>query len=120
MNAAIVEHIQQLELKLLHTNWQKTSDQLESLLAPEFEEISHNGQVSSRPEVIHWLLSKNPNDKWSLTNFKIKILSPDLVLAIYHAKKIDNTNSNGSIRSSIWQRDANGWNLLFHQASKQS
>ena len=122
MDQDITAHVLQLEQKLLHTDWQQTPDLLESLLAPEFEEIGSYGECSSRAEVLDWLLNKNPSEQWLLDNFRIKRLSNILVLAIYHAKKktTQNINSNGSIRSSIWRQDENHWTLVFHQATKKA
>jgi hypothetical protein len=122
MKGRLVDQIKQLELKLLHTDMKATPSLLDTLLAQEFEEIGSNGHVSTRQEVVDWLLNKDPNDRWSLTDFRVKELSPDFVLAIYHARKISDHDgaSKGSIRSSIWKYDGHRWKMVFHQASKLS
>jgi len=121
MNNAITDEIRRLELKLLHSDMNVMPSLLDTLLTKEFEEIGDNGAVSSRQEVVDWLLTKNPQDRWSLTDFKVRELSDDLVLAIYHVEKIvgqKNIVSKGSIRSSIWKHNTQGWQMVFHQASK--
>ncbi len=121
MNDAITDQIRRLEFKLLHSDMKVRPSLLDVLLAEEFEEIGGHGAVSSRQEVVGWLLNKNPQDRWSLTDFRVRELSIDLVLAIYRAEKIvekKNIVSKGSIRSSIWKHNTQGWQMVFHQASK--
>lgn len=121
MNDAIIDQIRRLEFKLLHSDMKVTPSLLDTLLAKEFEEIGGNGAVSSRQEVADWLLNKNPQNRWSLTDFRVKELSADLVLAIYRAEMVvgqKNIVSKGSIRSSIWKHNTQGWQMVFHQASK--
>lgn len=93
---------------------------LDELLAQDFEEIGSVGLVSNRAEVIHWLVNKEKDVRWSLTDFRVRRLSADLVLAIYKAVKVDHTvnTSAGSIRSSIWQQTPQGWKIVFHQGTK--
>ena len=121
MNDAITDQIRRLEFKLLHSDMKVMPSLLDALLAKEFEEIGGNGAVSSRQEVADWLLNKNPQIRWSLTDFRVRELSADLVLAIYHAEMVvdqKNIVSKGSIRSSIWKHNTQGWQMVFHQASK--
>lgn len=120
-NEAITDQIKRLELQLLHSDSTVLPSLLAMLLAKEFEEIGGHGGVATRQDVVDWLLNKNPEDRWLLTDFRVKELSADLVLAIYHAEKIAgqrNTASKGSVRSSIWRRNTQGWQMVFHQATK--
>lgn len=121
MNNAITDQFRRLEFKLLHSDMKATSSLLDTLLAKEFEEIGDNGVINSRQEVVNWLLNKNSQDRWSLSEFKVRELSADLILTIYHAEKIvgqKNVVSKGSLRSSIWKHNTQGWQMVFHQASK--
>jgi len=115
----MTEQIKRLEEKLLHSDVAANRSILDELLADDFEEIGSNGKISSRQQVIDWLVSKDKNMRWTLLDFSVRQLAPDLVLAIYRAKKTDaNHPSNGSQRSSLWQRNDNHWQMIFHQASK--
>ena len=114
------EQIKALEEKLLHSDMAANPNLLDELLCIDFEEIGNTGHVSSRDEVIDWLISKEQNSRWSLTNFRIKPLTANLVLAIYLAKQISGQrkSSHGSLRSSIWQHDGSSWKMIFHQGTK--
>lgn len=118
----LVKKIQGLEERLLHEDMRENPLLLDELLAETLVEIGYSGDMSSREEVIDWLLNKPKNDRWSLSNFCVNLLSPDIVLAVYQAQKIDNSEraSAVSTRSSIWKRHGLQWKLIFHQASKSA
>ena len=117
---SIKEHIKNLEEKLLHSDIRKNSKILNELLSDDFEEIGSIGKTSSREEVINWLVTKEKNIKWSLSEFRVRELAPNLVLAIYRAHKNEhqNSSSKGSIRSSIWKLCSGKWKMIFHQGTK--
>lgn len=117
---SITAHIKRLELKLLTTDWQADPALINELLSGDFEEISSNGQIGTRDDIINWLLNKDNCIQWSLVDFRIKVLADDLVLAIYVARKLNDTNnvSSGSVRTSVWKYQGGHWKMLFHQASK--
>lgn len=117
----IADHIQQLELKLLHQDWSQNPKFIDELLSLDFEEIDANGTAHCRDDVVQWLLQKDKTQRWALLNFRVKVLSDDCVLAIYSACKENDavTTANRSIRTSIWHLQNNQWKMIFHQASKQ-
>ena len=112
--------IKALEETLLHADMQADPLLLDELLAEEFEEIGSAGVISSRQEVVKWLVNKNKDDRWLLSDFRVSVLSSDVVLAVYQAQKISECvhASQASMRSSIWKRHGSSWKLVFHQASK--
>jgi hypothetical protein len=114
----IKNHIKKLEEHLLHTEVRKNSTILNELLSDEFEEIGSDGKISTREEVIEWLVNKEKNTTWSLNDFKIKELSPELILATYITIKKDQSNSSRSIRTSIWKMISGNWKMIFHQGTK--
>lgn len=116
----IENKIKELEEKLLHSDVRANPEILKQLLSDEFEEIGSNGKISSREDVINWLLNKEKNISWSLSDFRIKKITSDIVISIYRARKIiSNDNvSNGSMRSSIWKFSDSQWKMIFHQGTK--
>ena len=116
----ISEFIKQLELKLLHTDPKTDPALIDDVISDAVEEITSSGQVSSRNDVVNWLLNKDSHIQWSLSDFRIKALTDDLVMAIYTAQKLNDPDSasKGSMRTSIWKRQGNNWKMIFHQVSK--
>jgi hypothetical protein len=111
-------HIKELEERLLHTDVRKNSIILTELLSDDFEEVGSDGEISTREEVIEWLINKEKNIKWSLNDFRIKELSPELIVATYIAIKDNQSNSTRSIRSSILKNFSGNWKMIFHQGTK--
>jgi hypothetical protein len=116
----IKNHIKSLEYKLLHSDFDKNPEIIDELLSQSFEEIGVFGKISSRKEVIFWLLKKDKDMKWTLNDFKTRELTPDLVLATYQANSlgIDGVSTKGSIRSSVWRLCSSHWKIIFHQATQ--
>lgn len=116
----IKEHIKKLEEKLLHSDVRRNPEILKELLDEDFEEIGSIGKASTREEVINWLVTKEKNIKWTLNEFRIRELAPDLVLAIYTATVNEHQKnvSKGSLRSSIWKLNDANWKMIFHQGTK--
>jgi hypothetical protein len=114
----IKNHIEELEKRLLHTDLRGNLTTLTELLSDDFEEIGSDGKISTREEVVEWLVNKEKNIKWSLNNFAIRKLSPELILATYIAIKENQSDSSGSIRSSIWRNFSGNWKMIFHQGTK--
>ena len=114
------EQIKTLEERLLHSDVSKNPKVLDELLSDDFEELGGNGKVSSRADVIEWLVKKDKDMRWSLCDFRIRELTPDLLVAIYRAVSSGqaNSSSNGSMRSSLWQNFDGQWKMVFHQGTK--
>ena len=117
---SIAEQIKQLELKLLHFDLKTEPELINDLLSHDFEEISQSGKINARRDVVDWLIHKDIHLQWSLNDFRIRMLTDELVMAMYTAQKMNDRNnlSKGSMRTSIWQRQGSAWKMIFHQASK--
>ncbi|UJP05837.1 MAG: nuclear transport factor 2 family protein [Nitrosomonas sp.] len=119
-SSVIAGLIQHLELKLLQSDLTAHPGLIDELLAEDFEEIDNHGQLHSRDDVIGWLRQKDPHRHWVFKDFRVKVLTDNLVLAIYSLQKPGqpDTGSMGSIRTSLWQRHEGHWKMAFHQATK--
>lgn len=116
----LLKHLKSLEEKLLLTDLSVFPETIDELLSECFEEIGHNGLVSSRSEVIDWLIHKDSKIEWQLDDFKLREITPELVLVNYREQVKNNPNldAKGSMRSSLWQCDNDRWQMIFHQATK--
>jgi len=114
------QHIKQLEERLLHEDARSNPALLDELLGEEFEEIGVAGRITSRDQVIDWLVNKDKNTKWSLDHFQIRELAPTIIVCLYKATKIDTKESTviSSMRSSIWQLFGDQWKIVFHQGTR--
>ena len=103
--------IEALEQSLLDPSVRQSTAQLNKLIADDFLEFGSSGRVYNKQDCI------KPDDsprKFSVSDFSIKELSKDVMLATY------NTIEDGtvSLRSSIWKRYGDEWQMTFHQGTK--
>ena len=113
-------HIKALEEKLLQTDLKSHPEIIDELLSDDFEEIGDKGKVSSRAEVVSWLMHKDNKIEWVLDEFRVRELSSELALVNYCEKVKNNPNkeSKGALRSSLWRKCDDHWKMIFHQATK--
>ena len=113
--------MQQLEALLLHTDFRTAPQQLEQLLAEDFQEVSPAGNINTREEVIRWLLQKDPVHRWQFSEWQLSELAPTVRLLRYHALQcIPASRSKGALHCSLWCLDQarHCWRLHFHQSTK--
>jgi hypothetical protein len=118
-----MEHLSQqikaLEETLLRRHTPSDREMLQNLLHDDFEEVGASGNIVTKADAIEWLLREDDNAQWSLSGFRIRQLSNELVLATYCAEKTNSANGvvKRSARSSLWKKTASGWAMLFHQGT---
>jgi hypothetical protein len=118
---SMLDVMQQLEQALLHADHRANPAKLEQLLAPDFQEVSPRGTVSSREDVMQWLLQKDPAHRWQWQDWQVQELAPQVCLVRYHAQQcVPASPSKGSLHSSLWRYDQTlqCWRLAFHQSTK--
>ncbi len=113
-------HIKALEEKLLQADLKSYPEIIDELLSEDFEEIGVRGKVSLRAEVVSWLIRKDNKLEWVLDEFRVRELTSELVLVNYREKVKNNSNkeSKGALRSSLWRKCDDQWQMIFHQATK--
>jgi len=113
------ELIQSQEESLLLRHTRTDREKLQRLLHDDFEELGASGNVVTKTDAIEWLLREEDNIQWTLSDFKLRILSGEIVLATYRAHKTDLANKTvkQSLRSSLWIRTGDHWALRFHQGT---
>ena len=100
-----------LEESLLTDGVRADRRRVEALLHPEFSEIGASGRLWSRARM---LASIEPlTNRTTLEVVGVDRLAEDLVLLRWRSR------SRGAVvlRSSLWQRTAQGWQLRFHQGT---
>lgn len=86
---------------------------MNNILSDEFVEIGQSGKFYDKKKVIKTLTVESKHTQYSLSDFNIKVLSPDVVLTLY---RVD-VNESKSMRSSIWKKLDSKWTMVFHQGT---
>lgn len=113
----LTETIRLLEEKLLAPATRRSAVELDELLADDFIEFGRSGNVYDKQAVIG-RIKKEETSRMTLSDFKVVCLAPDIVLATYHAtKKKSDGQKSYSLRSSIWRKAGDKWQMVFHQGT---
>ena len=87
-------------------------DHLEALLADDFAEFGTSGRVYAKHDVLDQLPAQ-PAFESRLYGFALRVLAPNLVLAVYRLRAYEQE----SLRSSIWRHEGGRWRMTFHQGT---
>ena len=105
-----------LELRLLDPRTRRSRADLEALLADDFVEFGSSGRVFDRESIIAAFASET-SIAFEVADFRAVALAPDVVLATYRAIARGVLSSRDSLRSSVWVRRADRWQMIFHQGT---
>lgn len=107
-----------LEKELLKPEVRCSKERVSKLLAKDFIEFCSSGKVYVYEEnqIIDATI-ENEVEQWKISNFKIKKLSEQSILATYILTKVNLKQDRCSLRSSIWQFIDNRWQMSFHQGT---
>lgn len=107
------KHIRQLEERLMHYDL----NELKSILADDFLEFGSSGNQYCKKDQLEAAPKNKPNTEipFTITNFKINLLTPNVVLATY--RTLDKSIMKASLRSSIWRKEEEEWQMVFHQGT---
>lgn len=110
--------LEKLELELLKPKTRKSVKRLSELLAEDFLEIGMTGKRFTKKDILE-ILPKSEDNKYEATDFETKEIAPNTILLTYKAS-VNNTKTNEitlTLRSSIWQKQNNNWQMIFHQGT---
>lgn len=94
-----------------------TRADFEAMTVEEFSEIGASGRHYTRAEVLDVLERRHaspPMEDLCASDFQCRHLAPELYLLTYILVQ-DGTRRTR--RSTIWQRTAEGWKIVFHQGT---
>ncbi|MFZ2048861.1 MAG: DUF4440 domain-containing protein [Minisyncoccia bacterium] len=114
----IKETIFELENKLLQSDIRKSVENLDDLISEDFIEFGSSGAIYTKKDILE-RLPNSPEIKFVMTDFKVNVLSTDIVQSTFKTEKIDaETGKNTrSLRSSIWKNESGWWKIIFHQGT---
>lgn len=114
----ISEHLIALEKALLTFAVRHSDFKLKQLIAPEFREIGASGAYFGRNDILQ-RLPKEQNWTAKVQDFECYPLADGLCQLVFKAFIKHQAEDVGtySLRSSLWQKHADGWKVIFHQGT---
>lgn len=118
----LLNQLQGLESELHHPGVHCSRERLEQLLHPDFHEVGRSGNRYDRATVIEYLANQGPQSTTESNEYAAHRLSPDCALLTYRsAQRVPGgLMSHEALRSSVWIRTANRWQLFYHQGTPAS
>jgi hypothetical protein len=117
----LVAHLRTLEEDLLRAAIRGSPPELEARLAPDFVEFGRSGRVYDRAALVAALAAEGDDDSpvVRVRDFAVRRLAPDVALATYRSVREDAAGGPSSValRSSIWRREGDAWQMVFHQGT---
>ena len=89
----------------------------EMMVAADFWEVGASGRRYSREVVLAELEKRHAvphEDIWETKDFRCRKLAPDVYLLTY---TLIQDHERVSRRSTIWERSAAGWKIIYHQGT---
>lgn len=116
MDNEIEKTIYDLEISLLRPEVRTSKEALDKLLADDFREFGSWGAEYTKKDTLE-NLPKESEVSFSVIDFEVKELSPNIVLATYRTLKEAIGDRIQANRSSIWRKTGGGWQMVFHQGT---
>jgi hypothetical protein len=115
----LLDQLRQLEAELHHPGAGGTRERLEQLLHPDFHEVGRSGRVYNRDTVINYLASARPVPEVEPSGHELRLLAEGCALLTYRSARRgpDGAWTEAALRSSVWMRTAQGWQLFYHQGT---
>jgi hypothetical protein len=112
----ILQELTNLELLLMKSTSPSDISIPEKLLSENFLEFGASGKSYNKQETLSALRKRASNhaaDNWIPYNFTCMAITDSAYLLTYCVQR----NDGLSMRSSIWKKSNNQWQILFHQGT---
>jgi hypothetical protein len=110
--------IYELEISLLKPEVRCSFEQLNNLITDDFKEFGSSGLVYAKKDILESLPSSTDKIVCVVSDFEIRSLSEDIVMANFKTDRvINNTEMVSSLRTSLWRREDSKWRIFFHQGT---
>lgn len=116
---SLADELRLLEAELHHPGSTGSRKRLEQLLHPDFHEVGRSGHTYSRDTVINYLSTSSAPAPVESSDHAAHLLSENCALLTYRSAQAsaDGSPVNAALRSSIWLRTPQGWQLFYHQGT---
>jgi hypothetical protein len=113
----IEEQLREAEELLFQPVIRRSAEAVSRLLADEFCEFGSSGRRFTKQEIVE-ALQKEAAGRISIQDFQAHILASGVALVTYQATRQAAPNQvTISLRSSLWVRREERWQMLFHQGT---
>lgn len=105
-----------LEIEILKGSIRKDPEKLNELISEDFIEFGGAGIEYNKQQIIEALLNEK-NIEWDYEDLKSRNISDDVIMVNYIAIKKENDTETKSLRTSIWKKSKDKYQMVFHQGT---
>lgn len=109
--------VETLERRLLNPRIRSSGTDLDELIADDFVEFGRSGRVWTKSAIIE-SLSQAPSVEVEIASVQCRHICDSAILITYRSKRVGEDQSADTLRSSIWQRRGDVWQIIFHQGTQ--
>ncbi|MGG4603418.1 DUF4440 domain-containing protein [Paenalcaligenes sp. Me131] len=108
--------VMRLERELLLPATRANQQRINALLCDDFQEVGATGQSFGKETVIDTLPAESET-MFSVHEMRAQKISNEVILVTYRLEKRHAETTTHSIRSSLWLRGPNSWQMRYHQGT---
>lgn len=116
MREPVAELLEGYERELLRPAVRRSPERLRELLHAEFREFGASGRVWTLSEILEELASETPGHLL-LDEVRARRVGEEAWLLTYRSRREGPEGTRESLRSSLWVRVDDRWQMLFHQGT---
>lgn len=111
--------LQALELELLTPPVRSDATRLDALLHENFLEFGRSGAAYAKSDILSRLPAQAQHWVIVADQFAVRPLGQAAALLTYRSadQQPDGTLDRFTLRASVWERTARGWQMSFHQGT---
>jgi hypothetical protein len=115
----LLQELCELEIALHQPDVRADPRRLDALLHDDFMEFGRSGRRYDKVGIMRDLSAERPSGKIRTKDFALAQIAPDVALLTYQSahEAADGALSRYTRRASLWQRNADGWQIRFHQGT---
>jgi hypothetical protein len=119
MSDELLNTLRRLEEQMHGKPTRQDPNRLDALLHPDFEEFGRSGAHYDRAEILEELGSEALVPRVRAGDYSLSLLGEDVALLTYESAHLDEGGRpfRRTLRSSLWVRTADGWQIRFHQGT---
>ena len=118
-NPDLTSYLRALEERLLDPAIRADPEAAATLLTDDFREFGSSGRSFTKRDILRELANESPRTL-HLSHFRRDPLTDSTALLTYRSHRQSASGESASaLRSSFWIRGANGWQMHFHQGTRE-
>lgn len=116
----MLEELEQLERELHQPSTRSDASRLAELLHPDFREFGKNGRDYRFREILEELFGEDGDLRVWSGSYTLQHTTKDSALILYKSAhiEVDGSLSSFSLRSSLWVKLGESWQMIFHQGTR--